>query len=111
MRFGLNDGNGYIKPSVALPGSSDVLRPSTVLVDDVNRDGKLDLLWAGVRFLAIALGHGDASFDPALLYALPSTEPALRIAAGDLNGDDKVAEFYFDGTAWQFLRFDSYATA
>lgn len=29
----------------------------------------------------------------------------------DTSGDDRVAEFYFDGTAWQFLRFDSYATA
>lgn len=28
----------------------------------------------------------------------------------DSSGDDKVAEFHFDGTAWQFLRFDAYAT-
>lgn len=29
----------------------------------------------------------------------------------DTSGDDKVAEFEFDGTQWNFLRFDAYATA
>lgn len=29
----------------------------------------------------------------------------------DASGDDAVAEFYFDGTAWQFLRFTSPANA
>lgn len=89
VRFGLNDGNGPVEASGTLP-SSNALAPSTVLLHDVNRDGKLDVLWGGARFLAIALGHGDATFDSALLYALPGTEPALRIAASDLNGDDTV---------------------
>lgn len=35
----------------------------------------------------------------------------LTSFVSDTSGDDKVAEFYYDGTAWQFLRFDSYATA
>jgi hypothetical protein len=29
----------------------------------------------------------------------------------DASGDDKVLEAEFNGTAWQFLRFDAYATA
>lgn len=34
----------------------------------------------------------------------------LTSLLSDASGDDKVAEFEFDGTQWNFLRFDAYAT-
>lgn len=35
----------------------------------------------------------------------------ITSALTDGSGDDLVAEFYFDGTAWQFLRFNNPANA
>lgn len=72
--------------------------PSSVVVDDFNRDGKLDIAAVmvtvntpqqqGVQYLATLFGDGTGSFGSPLItmnWGFYST--ANTIAAGDVNGD------------------------
>ena len=67
---------------------------STAVVDDVNRDGILDLIGQGQdasgedTFILVALGKGDGTFRRPL--ATPVDPFAGAIATGDFNGDGKL---------------------
>jgi hypothetical protein len=58
-----------------------------VAVADFNRDGKLDIATAagGEGLVAIYLGNGDGTFQPAVGYAVSAY--AYSILAGDFNND------------------------
>ena len=57
----------------------------TVLTEDLNGDGVLDVIDGG---LGIMLGNGDGTFGPIIEYSNGSGHgPALRVAFGDMDGD------------------------
>jgi uncharacterized repeat protein (TIGR03803 family) len=58
----------------------------SVVVDDFNADGALDLAAGdGRRQIVLALGNGDGSFQPSINFPVPYRPFALR--AADFNGD------------------------
>src|SRR5256885_1291193 len=61
-----------------------------VAVGDVNGDGKLDLISASVGkvMVAVMLGNGDGTFEPARMY--PFVGDPVSIVVRDLNGDGKA---------------------
>jgi hypothetical protein len=67
--------------------------PSSLVVSDLDRDGKLDLATAnaGSGDLSVLLGDGTAGFIPAPGTPVPTggISPSA-LAAGDLNGDGKL---------------------
>ena len=71
-----------------------VYAPLAVAVSDFNHDGKLDVatitsVYSGQ--VAVLLGRGDGSFQPAVYYTVDSEDQSLSwIAAADFNGDGKV---------------------
>ncbi|HKP52993.1 MAG TPA: VCBS repeat-containing protein [Chloroflexia bacterium] len=55
---------------------------------DVNGDGKLDLVGAGLNSAFVMLNNGDGTFRPKVAY--PVADQAQDLAAGDFNGDGRV---------------------
>jgi large repetitive protein len=56
-----------------------------VVLDDLDRDGKLDVAGVDYRGFHIALGKGNGTFFPPVLYAV--TQFMQRVAVADINGD------------------------
>lgn len=86
----LGNGNGTFQPAVTYPTGGQFSSP--VLVTDLNRDGKLDLVVANEDSLAVLLGNGNGTFEAATLTATPmeldSGDGSLAI--GDFSGDGKL---------------------
>ena len=86
----LGNGDGTFKAPISYPAGSS---PAAVTIDDVNRDGRLDLIVAGFQSppqpvltngVTVLLGNGDGTLRP------PVSSPSrgtLSIAAGDFDGD------------------------
>src|SRR5580698_5719547 len=83
------------------PPTYDVGAPAAqgIAIADVNGDGKLDLLVADQIGVAVLLGNGDGTFQPAVNYSSGGFD-AYSVAVGDVNGDGKpdlvVATFCYD---------------
>ena len=90
----LGNGTGSLTYSAtyAAPSSNNFNPgPSSIVVSDVNGDGKLDLValtpYNGVY---VFLGNGDGTFQTPTNYPLVTTAaPASAVAVADLNGDGK----------------------
>jgi hypothetical protein len=86
----LGNGDGTLQP--AIPLNQDVGNLYTAAASaDFNGDGKLDLLLLTQDFgtgatMAILLGNGDGTFQPAVTYSVPV---APYLALGDFNADGK----------------------
>lgn len=92
----LGKGDGTFIPGVAAPAASTssltgaAVGPDLLVTADFNGDGVLDLAstlstpnGGGVGGIAVLLGKGDGTFQP-----LPiDPEPAVSMAAADINGD------------------------
>jgi Bacterial Ig-like domain (group 3)/FG-GAP-like repeat/FG-GAP repeat len=78
------NGTGTFQAAVAYNWHGE--RPFSMVVADVNHDGKLDLLVGGIFMVGVALGNGDGTFQDAVSYATGGDE-ALSVASGDVNGD------------------------
>jgi hypothetical protein len=93
----LGNGDGTFQPVVAY--DSGAAQAQSVAVADVNGDGKPDLVVADFNNcayctptpvgIAILLGNGDGTFQPALTYS-PYPGAAYSVAVADLNGDGKL---------------------
>ena len=69
---------------------STALNPISVAVDDVNGDGRLDLIVADLQSanLQELLGNGDGTFSPP--SDITTAQGAFRVTLGDINGDGKL---------------------
>ncbi len=91
-------GNGDGTFRNALPCSADAIGAGgdwgarTILVGDLNSDGKLDVVWANVRsspYIFVWLGKGDGTFQsPSPIWA-GTGAGGKPIAMGDLNHDGR----------------------
>src|SRR5438105_3576058 len=73
-------------PAVTFPAGA---APRAVLLSDLNRDGKLDLISANYNdgTVSVLLGNGDGTFQNAVNVG-PFAGP-FGVAVGDVNGDGK----------------------
>jgi hypothetical protein len=83
------DGAGSFGPPALYDlGGTDSIGTSALAVDDLDRDGDLDLIGSGSGSVGYRLGNGDGTFGP--LVRLPMVDWAFTVHAletGDLNGD------------------------
>jgi pimeloyl-ACP methyl ester carboxylesterase len=93
----LGNGDGTFQSAVTY-GSGGV-QPLSLAVEDVNGDGRLDVVVANVctaicappspGSVAVLLGNGDGTFQPAVPYGAGGLN-ALSVAVRDVNGDGKL---------------------
>ncbi len=89
----MGSGDGTFRTPVSYPAGSS---PAAVTIEDLNHDGKLDLIVAGFQYppqpvltngVSVLLGNGDGTFRAAV--SSPS-RGSLSIAAGDFDGDGNM---------------------
>jgi hypothetical protein len=108
----LGHGDGTFQDPVSYPAGQDPGEPElNVLgleVADLNADAFPDLIaanWVGSQ-LAVLLGRGDGTFDPASIHSCPHCD---AVAAADLDGDgdlDVVATSFtpgIEGAMYSFM--------
>src|SRR5712691_11200497 len=66
--------------------------PAALVTGDFNRDGKVDIAIAepGSKLIAVSLGKGDGSFQPAATYNAPAGCVIAYLATGDFNNDHNL---------------------
>jgi hypothetical protein len=86
----LGNGNGTFQPPVTYGTGGQFSSP--VVVADLTRNGKLDLVVANEDSLAVLTGNGDGTFQPATVTATPTELDSGdgSLAIGDFNGDGKL---------------------
>jgi hypothetical protein len=84
----LGNGDGTFQAAADYAAGSGYDGPESVAVADVNADGKPDLVVTNGSYnnLAVLLGNGDGTFQPAVTY---STGSVYSIAITDVNGDGR----------------------
>jgi hypothetical protein len=85
----LGDGSGNFKEAKASPFDFGHQAWHMVMAD-VNRDGKPDVLAAADEGVRVMLGDGGGGFTPAPHSPFVTGKGAWRIAVGDVNSDGKV---------------------
>ena len=84
----LGNGDGTVAAGahyiIGTPGAA-----MAVAVADVNRDGKLDLIFADGGTYQVMLGNGDGTFAPAISHGATPGHFPQSIAVADFNGDGK----------------------
>ena len=90
----LNKGDGTFNAAVGY--STAGFDISSVVISDVNGDGKPDLVFTDIcetgcnnSAVEVLLGNGDGTFGSSTLYTLKGTSYPQSVIAVDLNGDGK----------------------
>lgn len=92
----LGNGDGTFQPTQTYgKGYNLGTNNTSVIAADLNGDGKLDLGMittpvGGHSVIAILLGNGDGTFQPATQYSLGASGAARGLAFGDFKGDGKL---------------------
>jgi hypothetical protein len=87
----LGKGDGTFRyPGIAAPPLPLGLS-GYVIVNDLNGDGKLDLIQGRASLtdtqIAVLIGNGDGTFQSPAMYAVTPTAVPFNVAAGDFNSD------------------------
>jgi hypothetical protein len=83
-------GNGDATFQTAVTYSSGAVGAASVVVADVNGDGKPDLVVANrAGSVGVLLGKGDGTFQPVVTYNSGGSAPEF-VAVADVNGDGKL---------------------
>ena len=85
----LGNGDGTFQPAVnyaAGPATPDTVH--SVVLGDMNGDGKPDIVTGSHSLVYLLIGHGDGTFDPAVSNYTGGKFPAA-IALADFNGDGR----------------------
>lgn len=86
----LGNGNGTFQ-AVATTSAGSGSQPYSLVVADVNADGKLDVLTAnyGTNSVGVLLGNGNSTFAAAVAYSTGSGSQPFDLAVADVNGDGR----------------------
>ena len=88
VALGNGDGTFQVPQQIATPEVGCSAGPS-MLVNDLNGDGKLDIVYCDDTNLTILLGNGDGTFQQTASYAVDTTN-GFTFTAGDFNSDGKT---------------------
>jgi hypothetical protein len=84
----IGNGDGTFVAGPALPSSLTSEIGFNAAVGDLNRDGKLDVVYTGFGFVQVLLGNGDGTFTTGARYAsLGSPQP---VAVTEIDGDGNL---------------------
>jgi hypothetical protein len=82
----LGNGDGTFQPVLTFDGGPS---PQSVVIADVNGDGKPDVLAVDGANLAVLLGNGNGTFQPVVIYGSDINSTVNYILVTDINGDGK----------------------
>ncbi len=88
IALGNGDGTFQTPQQIALPGVGCDFSP-TMLVNDFNGDGNLDIAYCNNTSITILLGNGDGTFEQPTSYVVDSLS-TFSFTAGDFNSDGKT---------------------
>ena len=83
----LGNGDGTFQPALTFDGGRF---PASLVIADVNGDGKLDVLAANGSNLAVLLGNGNGTFQPVVIYGSDPNSSINSLVVKDVNGDGKL---------------------
>jgi hypothetical protein len=86
----LNNGTGGYNQATGSPFSDGGTQPITLVLGDVNKDGRLDVVTASSRGMGVLLGNGNGTFTAVQGSPFSAGNSPIGVALGDFNGDGNL---------------------